>query len=555
MATRDLAEQVKVGLAAAAVVGTIAGFALSRLRLRAEKNAAAREFLERTPVLRVGRLGLNAAQAFFAALVLLALLGTLNYNQYSSRVALKSYDNYDLLHYYVSAKYFDELGYFDLLPALIIADEERGAWCEGQVSRYMAQDENDYSRQPLRHALDQRDRVKARFSPERWKQFVHDATFLQRKNTLLNCKLWRELLIDHGFNGTPTWVLIARPIASAVPVEWIKLATWLDFLWLAAMLIAIWWAFGRETFAFSWIFILVCYSFRWPIITWAFLRYDWLASMVIGICLVRKERPVAGGAFLAYATLMRYFPALWLFGIFAKAVHALIVRTEIPVTRLWRRVPACYWKMAAGFFATAALLLTLSVVRDGADAHVASLRNISAHVEPHNLSSRREGLVIALVYRGETEMMLISDEKKKMVEEIEPAVRLCALLAMIALGLFLSRARDFEAMGYGLIPYFWLTTSSYYYYSLRLTAVVIHASDLSKRRNVLGLSLLFLIELFANASEHLKPGNRYFLIGVMGVLLALYTLMMFGSLGLEWWRSHRAGEPAEYERPRPEEQP
>jgi hypothetical protein len=549
MATRDLAEQVKVGLAAAAVVATGAGFVMARLRRRAADNEAAREFLQRTPLLSIGRFGFNAAQVFFAALTLLALLGTLNYNQYSSRVALKSYDNYDLLHYYVSAKYFDELGYFNLLPALIVADDERGAWCEGQVSRYMAQDENDYSRQPLRHALDQRTDIKARFTPERWRQFVHDVTFLQRKNTLLNCKLWRELLIDHGFNGTPTWVLIARPIAGAIPVEWMKFATALDFIWLAAMLVAIWWAFGRETFAFSWIFIMVCYSFRWPMITWAFLRYDWLASMVIGICLVRRERPVAGGAFLAYATLMRYFPVLWLFGIFAKGLHALINRTDIPFSRAWRRVPSSSWKMAAGFFATAALLLALSIARDGAEAHRASLHNISAHVEPHNLSSRREGLVIALVYRGETEMKLISDEKKRMVEDIEPAVRLGALLAMIALGLFLSRSRDFEAMGYGVIPYFWLTTSSYYYYSLRLTAVVIHAADLSKRRNVIGLTLLFLIELFANASEHLKPGNRYFLVGVMGVLLAIYTLMMFGSLGLEWWRSHRAGEPAEYERP------
>jgi hypothetical protein len=551
MATRDLAEQVKVGLAAASLLAVGAGFVLARLRRRAEGNAAAREFLERTPVLRIGRLKLNAAGAFFAALVLLALLGTLNYNQYTTRVALRSYDNYDLLHYYISAKYFDELGYFDLLPALIVADDEAGAWCEGQVSKYMAQDREDYRREPLRHALEQRSRIKAKFSPERWKQFAHDATFLQRKNTLLNCKLWRELLIDHGFNGTPTWVLIARPIANLVPVESVKLAAWLDFLWLAAMLVAIWWAFGRETFAFSWLFILVCYSFRWPMITWAFLRYDWLASMVIGICLVRKDRPAAGGAFLAYATLMRYFPALWLFGIFAKGLHALITRTEVPWTRAWRRVPACYWRMAAGFFATAAVLLALSMARDGAEAHRASLHNISAHVEPHNLSSRREGLVIALVYRGETEMKLISDEKKRMVEEIEPAVRLGALLAMIALGLFFSRTRDWEAMGYGLIPYFWLTTSSYYYYSLRLTAVVIHAADLSKRRNVAGLLLLFFIELFANAAEHIKPGNRYFLVSVMGVLLALYTAMMFVSLGLEWWRSHRAGEPAEYERPAP----
>jgi hypothetical protein len=541
MATRALAEHVKAGLAAGAVVGVAVAAILARLRARARENEGARELIEREPVLRLGRLRLNARNTFFAGLVGFALFATLNYCQYTGALPLRWYHNYDLLHYYTSAKYFDEVGYFDLLPALIAADREGGEYCPGQVRQYLAQDENDYHREPIRHALARADEVKKRFSEEEWKQFVHDARHIQRAPpTNLSCKLWRELLLDHGFNGTPTWVLFARPFAKLIPVEAIKVACYLDFLWLLAALVAVWWAFGREAFAFSWLFLMVSYSLRWPIISWAFLRYDWIAAMTIGVCMLRRDKHWAAGALFGYATLMRYFPLLWLFGIFAKALHSLLNNVEIPWTRFWRRVPLRYWKVAGGFFGAVLVLLSLSIAVDGVDVHAQSLHNITAHIEPHNLSSRRQGLVIPLVYRGETEQKLISDEKREMVAEIESYVHLAALLLLIPLGLFISRTKDWYAAGLGVIPYFWLTTSSYYYYVLRLTAIVIHAADLSKRRNVVGLILLFAIECFCNASEHIKPGNRYFLISVMGILLAIYTFYMLLSLGAEWWRAHRA---------------
>ena len=42
----------------------------------------------------------------------------------------------------------------------------------------------------------------------------------------------------------------------------------------------------------------------------AFLRWDWLFYFVGGICLVKKDRPLLGGMFLGYSTLLRVFPAL-----------------------------------------------------------------------------------------------------------------------------------------------------------------------------------------------------------------------------------------------------
>jgi len=543
MANRNLTEQVKIGLAMGAILAALVAFVFARLKDRAEKNKDAADFIKNTPVVKIGKWVFNAHQSFMAALLLLALFGTFNYNRYNSNLLLDGYDEYDLLHYYISPKYFDEIGYFRLLPAIIIADYESGPMCPKKAPVYLAQDENDYTRRSVSHALAQTDEVKSHFTDEKWQEFVHDVTYIQRHSKRLKCFLYRQLLQDHGFNGTPTWVLIARPIVKLVPVEFIKLATSLDLLWIIAMLASIVWAFGLETALLAWIFITISYSFRWPTITWALLRYDWFATMVIGICMIKKEKNAAGGAFFAYATLMRYFPVLWLFGIVAKGVHALITalinKSVLFDTDTWLGVPKRYFKMLGGFAAAMTLLLGLSFAVDGVEPHKASFNNMFAHVEAHNLSSMRQGLQVALTYRGETDLKLISTEKKEMVEENETIVRIGSLLMMLVLGLFMSRAKDWEVVGLGLIPYFWLTTSSYYYYSMRMTAVVIHAGDLKKSRNIVGLTILFGIELFCHAAQYLMPGNRYFLICVMGVLLAIYSLVMMIFLGVEWWKGRR----------------
>jgi hypothetical protein len=536
MASRDLSEQIKVGLAAATFIGIGVSAILARLRAKAKDNEAAREYLANTPVVSIGRYSFNAAQTFVAALMFLALMGTINYAEYDRRLVFEKYDHYDLLHYYINAKYFDELGYFNLLPAILVADREAGEYCPGKAPVYLAQDENDYVRRPIEHAYAREKEIKALFTEERWEAFFQDTIYVQRYNSWMHCRLWRQLLQDHGFNGTPVWVLIARPITNMIPVNYIKYATSLDLLWLIAMLYLVAWAFGKRTMLFAWIFITICYSFRWPTLSWAFLRYDWVSAMVIGVCMVKKEKWYWAGLFFAYATLMRYFPAAWLLGIVAKGIHGVITRRDIPLSRIWQRVPSRYWKMFAGFACTVLILGSMSVARDGIESHKQSMENILAHVQPHNLSSRRQGLVIPLTYRGETEQKLITPEKKQMVAAIEKQVRGFSIIAIIVLALFMTRLKDWEVVCLGAIPYFWLTTSSYYYYVMRLTLILFHAKDLTKTRNIVGLSLLIGIELFCNASQHINPGNRYFLICWMGIMLIAYTGSMMGFLGYEWWK-------------------
>ena len=555
MPGRDMTEKVKVGLAAVSVLAIVVGYVLAVLRKRAKENEPARAFLETTPIVKVGKWSFNAHQTFVGALMLVAVFSSVNYTAYGSHLQTSRFDSYDLLHYYVVPKYFDELGYFRLLPALIIADAEEGRTCTKKTRKYLFQDNNDYKIKSIEHALGRTKEIKSHFTKERWNEFVHDVIYLQRDSGKLDCNRWRMLLQDHGFNGTPSWVLMAKPFVNLIPVENMKVASSLDLLLIIAMLIAVAWAFGAQTTVFAWLFITVCYSFRWPIITWSMLRYDWLAAMVIGMCMIKKEKYFVAGAFFGHATAMRYFPAVWMFGIVAKGVHSMVTlainRKSLFTKGVWLGIPTRYLRMAAGFMMMLVLLVGASGATWGMKVHKTSLDNIFAHIQPHNLSSRRMGLVIAAVYEGETEQKLITRDKKKAVEKIENKVRIFSLAMMILMGLFLSRTKDWEAVGLGLIPYFWLTTSSYYYYALRITGVVVHASDLTKPRNIVGLLLLFSMELFSNASEHLNPGNRYFLVSVLCVMLAIYSFSQVAFLGWEWWKTRDRGDRITGQSPEP----
>ncbi|MCK5622229.1 MAG: hypothetical protein KAJ11_08065, partial [Alphaproteobacteria bacterium] len=61
-------------------------------------------------------------KARLALLVMLAVVSALNYYRWGPRSLYEKVDVYDVVHYYLGAKYFEELDYEGLYPALILAD-------------------------------------------------------------------------------------------------------------------------------------------------------------------------------------------------------------------------------------------------------------------------------------------------------------------------------------------------------------------------------------------------------------------------------------------------
>ena len=91
----------------------------------------------------LGGLGLAALWTFLprrlapALLVGLVVVSGANYVRLGPKVPFERVDTYDFIHYYLNAKYYDQLGYFDLYPACILADHENYGPFYKEGGRYM----------------------------------------------------------------------------------------------------------------------------------------------------------------------------------------------------------------------------------------------------------------------------------------------------------------------------------------------------------------------------------------------------------------------------------
>lgn len=451
------------------------------------------------------------------ALAVLVGWSTLNYARFDRETVTDKYDAYDLMHYYLNAKYFDELGYYDLYPACLLADAENDGPYFEQGHAYMAQNSAGHGVMPISHGIERGQKVRnTRFTEARWEQFEHDFLHLQRGRKFFTDRLWRQMIIDHGYNGTPVWTVLAHPLAEAVPVEHIKLLGYLDLAVLLGATGVVAWAYGGTTAGFAWLFLMVSYSLRWPTITWAFLRYDYVAALMVGMSLVKKGHHLWAGVVTGYSAVMRLFPAMWLYGPGMKGFAGLTQKT------VHKRLLV----LAGGFLLGVVALEGLAVGVLGPEPVTVHLENMADHNSAEQLSSRRIGLALALPYRGELEPKYIEPERKATIDAQKPLRYGLALVFMLALGWGLRHADDDETYALGFVPFFLLTTASYYYYVTRVTLVMLHARDLSKWRNVVGLGMLLGIEVLTNWAESVHPGHRVYLVGRLAWALAAYVVVM-----------------------------
>jgi hypothetical protein len=460
------------------------------------------------------------------------LAATFNYGRFGTTVILERVDTYDLIHYYLNVRYFEELGYTDLYPACIVADIDAGGPHFGNPATYLEENEAGYELKPFVHGVKKGETVKARFSDERWEAFSHDFLQLQRKMKGLDKAYWAQMLNDHGFNGTPAWLGVATPLARVVPVERVKLLGYIDVVLLIAAVGVTWRAFGGWSAAWLYLFLLTSYSTRWPTISWAYLRYDYLACLVIATGLIRLGKPFLAGCFSGHAAAMRVFPVMYLFG--------------PGVLGLWRlarekKIDRAVLLLAAGFAAWVLVLHGQAAMHWGVDTLLDYWKGMVEHVQPENLSTRRVGLSVALAYRGEFSADWGPERIARIAASQTPS-RVVALLLLGMLGWVIRRRTSPEAraesFALGFVPFFVLTTASYYYYVVRAPLVLIHGAS-TQTRHVLGLALLIVIEIFSNTAQQYLGGNRIFLIGWLGWLLLAYTLFAIVALFFEDRALHR----------------
>jgi len=203
---------------------------------------------------------------------------------------------------------------------------------------------------------------------------------------------------------------------------------------------------------------------------------------------------------------------------------------------------------AAAFLVGVGTLQAGAALRFGPAEVRSHFENMMDHNDPLQLSSRRIGFALGLTHQmvGPEDLealpKLLTKERKRTIADQKTYRLVVGGALLLLMGWGFRNLRDDEAFGFGFLPFFLLTTASYYYYVARATLVVVHAGDLDRLRNRVGLILLFAMEIFCNWAAREHGGHRMFLIGYLAWMLMVYILVM-----CVWvlWESSKLDEPAE----------
>jgi hypothetical protein len=226
---------------------------------------------------------------------------------------------WDTYHYVMGAKYFPEVGYDNLYDCATVADWENGR--KDEVARQKITDLRTNLIVTTDDIVAHPERCKAAFSATRWADFRQDILTFR---SMVNEGRWREIHNDHGYNATPVWTLLGYALTNysgSVTLDKLIHLNLFDPIYLALTLLMVWWAFGPRGFALAALVLGTHFPNRYYWTGGAFLRHDWVFYFVTSICLLKKERPVLSGAAFAYATLLRLFPGLMVFGPLLAAVE------------------------------------------------------------------------------------------------------------------------------------------------------------------------------------------------------------------------------------------
>ena len=308
-------------------------------------------------------------RATLAFLGLMGVFGWFNYGRFHGGTFVHVWEHY---HYYVGAKYFPELRYARLYECSAIAETEMGR--TAQVRQRMIRDLAETNLiGPTDDVLANPQRCKQHFTPERWEQFKTDIRFFIGR---LGSR-WAESQKDHGYNGTPWWNISGQLLANAVgpaSERSMFLLALIDPALICLAFAAIWWAFGLEIFAVAATFFAVNFPSRYYWNGGAFLRYDYLAYAIVGVCLLKKKKPAAGGAFLAATAAIRLFPLFFAVGPAVQGIWHLVKK---------KAMPAEHKRILVGALVASALLVpaALVVAKGGTDVFVDFSHNTLKHSE------------------------------------------------------------------------------------------------------------------------------------------------------------------------------
>jgi hypothetical protein len=458
---------------------------------------------------RPGKLGPRQAGAPLVVLAIVAALAYFNFGYFHGAGAIHHWEQF---HYVLGSKYFPELGYDGLyvasMAAQMTSEPQRAA---PPYLRDLRTNQVSETAALARQGFD----VRQRFSEARWTSFLRDhRVFLDANSD----EYLAKIRTDHGYNPTPAWTFVARLASGWGAITPARLG-WLaaiDPLLLALLFWMIFRTYGGLVGCLALVVFGCGYPWRFDWVGGAFLRQDWLVASGIGVCMLRRGRFATAGALFGYATMVRIFPVLFLFGPAVVALREL-VKGERPRWAL---------RLAAGF--SLAVLLAAgagSATGRGPRAWGEFAKNLEKHRA--TWLTNNVGLPNLLLYGPETFERRLVDwsspepwilwQGKMDLEQCErrPWILLAGgLLLLLTAAAAWSSPPD-EAAVLGIAAVFALLLLTCYYWSMLLWSVI--RGGPRTAAGALGLSAL----LYA---VHLRTTIFEAIYGVMSWGLALLLL-------------------------------
>ncbi|HIJ74264.1 MAG TPA: hypothetical protein HPP83_09205 [Candidatus Hydrogenedentes bacterium] len=456
-------------------------------------------------------------------LAVLALASIAAYFDFGMYPKFGSFMNsHDFFHYYLGAKYSKEVGYYDLYPAVIVADTENNVEPSHTSYRRMT----DYGFDSARNVRQNgRTRVyKQAFTEARWDEFRKDVTYFQK----LLGKRWPEVVKDKGYNATPVWNMVAGAMANRIPTDGrlgLRPLVYLDLALLATTFVVVYRAFGLRTCMLAVTFFGTCFPMSFTHIRGAFLRLDWVTLLVIALCLIKRARYKTAGALMAYAGMARIFPVVFVFGLGAKWLWETVVRR-----RFRREYLEFFLVFAAGSLALVGLSL---YVADG----TAQWRDFFKKIALHNndLSPHRIGFKYIFLMTYENAVggwRAFEAQKMQMFSDLRALWWFIqAVVCLVSIRL-VKDLEDYETVAYGYVLAFFLFAPTFYYHVMLLLPLFLFLPKLDRLPRTIGASAMFILSIVVYGlltGFRLESLTLSFIVSciLLGLVLYIMTLAFF----------------------------
>lgn len=215
------------------------------------------------------------------------------------------YHLHDFFHYYLGAKYFDQLGYTELYKASVHSLSEEGITQLDDPSLFL-RDQHDYS-------LIKGAAFSGKDGPVVAEPFSEDIVFLvNRFRAATGDNRYLLLFQDRGYNGSPFLSMVLGSVADLVPLndETLPVLLAFDPLVFFFAFLAVCWGFGL-TGGLLFLNLVFLFPSHWDWIGGSFGRYLWLFGTALGCAGIARRNGAAAGIGIGLGTLFQGFPIFY----------------------------------------------------------------------------------------------------------------------------------------------------------------------------------------------------------------------------------------------------